>query len=254
MLAESARPCSRHPDQLACCRQLQCEFTSCTRIFYLGAPAGYSATARAPVEHKSSGVIRSRTCAGSVACEIPTIRRIIALASPTNAFRIVQLAISTFQVHENTDQLHRFILADTDRLHKKITEMSDRIRQLEDALAILQSSTTRDMHPLLRPDLLGIKSGLELHSAINHRAAGQPTPQDVDEQSQQIDVPGTLNVRDDGAARFYGHSAGSEVRDESFLELLPVTYPAFCQYSRAYFWCVLLLREPPSASLPGLAF
>ena len=43
--------------------------------------------------------------------------------------------------------------------------MSDRIRQLEDGLAILQSSVTRDPHPLLATDLLKIKSGLELHSA-----------------------------------------------------------------------------------------
>ena len=59
----------------------------------------------------------------------------------------------------------RFILADTDRLHRKIAEMSDRIRQLEDGLAILQSSVTREPYPLLAGDFLKIKSGLELHSA-----------------------------------------------------------------------------------------
>ncbi|KAI0340282.1 hypothetical protein BDW22DRAFT_1360218 [Trametopsis cervina] len=108
-----------------------------------------------------------------------------------------------------TGQGTRFILADTDRLHKKITEMSDRIRQLEDGLAILQSSTTRESHPLLRPDLLSIKSGLELHSASNqgyNEATGQRT--DTDEQS--IDHFGTLNIQDDGAAKYYGWSAGSE--------------------------------------------
>ena len=36
----------------------------------------------------------------------------------------------------------RFILADTDQSHKKIAEMSHRISQLEDALAILQSTVS----------------------------------------------------------------------------------------------------------------
>jgi hypothetical protein len=114
----------------------------------------------------------------------------------------------------NADRFCRFILADTDRLHKKITEMSDRIRQLEDALAILQSGTTRETHPLLRADLLAIKSGLELHSATNSGFGGQQTEQELDEESQDIDAFGTLAVRDDGAATFYGRSAGSEVCTE----------------------------------------
>jgi hypothetical protein len=41
--------------------------------------------------------------------------------------------------------------------------MSDRIQQLEDALASLQSSLSTDEHPLLRSDLLRIKSSAELH-------------------------------------------------------------------------------------------
>ena len=91
--------------------------------------------------------------------------------------------------------------------------MSDRIRQLEDALSIMQSTTTREVHPLLRPDLLKIKSGLELHSAINQAYApgGAQTDEEMDAQSQDIDAFGTLAVREDGAATFYGRSAGSEV-------------------------------------------
>ena len=98
--------------------------------------------------------------------------------------------------------------------------MSDRIRQLEDALAILQSSNSREPHPLLRRELLGIKSGLHLHSAQRDPGKGQEqgtaeaeSTQDsqLDEQSQEIDAFGTLAVRDDGVATFYGRSAGSEV-------------------------------------------
>ncbi|KAI0761390.1 fungal-specific transcription factor domain-containing protein [Trametes elegans] len=113
----------------------------------------------------------------------------------------------------------RFILADTDRLHRKIAEMSDRIRTLEDALALLQSSVTRDPHPLLRTDLLGIKSGLELHAATRGAggSGGGGTEgvegediEEEEEETQYVDAFGTLAVRDDGAATFYGRSAGSE--------------------------------------------
>ena len=99
--------------------------------------------------------------------------------------------------------------------------MSDRIRQLEDGLAILQSSVTREPHPLLAGDFLKIKSGLELHSASElaaselqrERSGGEgPAREDEEEESTYIDAFGTLAVRDDGAATFYGRSAGSEVR------------------------------------------
>lgn len=96
--------------------------------------------------------------------------------------------------------------------------MSDRIRQLEDGLAILQSSVTREPHPLLAGGLLKIKSGLELHSASElelqrERSGGEgPREEEEEEESTYIDAFGTLAVRDDGAATFYGRSAGSEVR------------------------------------------
>ncbi|KAI0372583.1 hypothetical protein BV20DRAFT_1015373 [Pilatotrama ljubarskyi] len=97
--------------------------------------------------------------------------------------------------------------------------MSDRIRQLEDGLAILQSSVTREPHPLLSLDLLKIKSGLELHAATRGAGGGssggggievQEDGEEAEEEVQYIDAFGTLAVRDDGAATFYGRSAGSE--------------------------------------------
>ena len=87
--------------------------------------------------------------------------------------------------------------------------MSERIRQLEDALAILHPIRESEPHPLLKPELMRIKSNLDLHSAstIDFR--------DVDEQDesdwQDIDAFGTLAIRDDGAATFFGRSAGHEV-------------------------------------------
>ena len=126
----------------------------------------------------------------------------------------------------------RFILADTDRLHRKITEMSERIRQLEDALSILQSSVAHEQHPLLARDLLRIKSSLELHSASAGSELARRMMEACEEEEEEegagslgrsgpamsgsegralLDAFGTLAVRDDGAAVFYGSSAGSEV-------------------------------------------
>lgn len=87
--------------------------------------------------------------------------------------------------------------------------MSDRIRQLEDALSILQTSPG-EQHPLLHRDLLDIKSIIDLHAAVDEEAVGR-SKHEVDDDSQYIESFGTLAIRDDGAATFYGPSAGSEV-------------------------------------------
>ena len=127
--------------------------------------------------------------------------------------------------------------------------MSDRIRQLEDGLAILQSSVTREPHPLLAGDFLNIKSGLELHSASElgaselqrERSGGEgPTREDEEEESTYIDAFGTLAVRDDGAATFYGRSAGSEVRCAHSSFVIFVTkvvcpYPSVFSTPRVYY-------------------
>ncbi|KAG1819148.1 uncharacterized protein BJ212DRAFT_1344338 [Suillus subaureus] len=107
-----------------------------------------------------------------------------------------------------TGQGTRFVLADTEKLHQKIAQMSDRIRQLEDALSMLQASPG-EQHPLLHRDLLDIKSIIDLHAAVDEETAGK-SKQEVDDDSQYIESFGTLAIRDDGAATFYGPSAGSE--------------------------------------------
>lgn len=105
------------------------------------------------------------------------------------------------------------MLADTEKLHEKILLMSDRIRQLEDALTVLQSSVTpREPHPLLHRDLLEVKSIIDLHVAVDEDKI-RKTDDHVDDDSQYIEAFGTLALRDDGAATFYGRSAGSEVSD-----------------------------------------
>lgn len=112
-----------------------------------------------------------------------------------------------------TGQGTRFVLADTEKLHDKINTMSDRIRQLEDALSLLQSTISHEQHPLLQKDLLQIKSILELHGAFNGdsgKSKTQKQEEEIDAESQYIDAFGTLAIRDDGATTFYGRSAGSE--------------------------------------------
>ncbi|KAJ7507374.1 fungal-specific transcription factor domain-containing protein [Mycena galericulata] len=114
-----------------------------------------------------------------------------------------------------TGQGTRFVLADTEKLHSKIATMSDRIRLLEDALAILQSTVTSDPHPLLDRELLKIKSSIELHSAVegeegSHANGGGDGGTETEDFEEYIDAFGTLAIREDGAATFYGRSAGSE--------------------------------------------
>ncbi|KAF7366478.1 Fungal-trans domain-containing protein [Mycena sanguinolenta] len=116
-----------------------------------------------------------------------------------------------------TGQGTRFVLADTEKLHNKIATMSDRIRNLEDALAILQSTVTTEPHPLLNRELLSIKSSIELHSAVegaddgsSPAANGGAANGESDDFDEYIDAFGTLAIREDGAATFYGRSAGSE--------------------------------------------
>ncbi|KIJ63588.1 hypothetical protein HYDPIDRAFT_175933 [Hydnomerulius pinastri MD-312] len=109
-----------------------------------------------------------------------------------------------------TGQGTRFVLADTEKLHQKIAQMSDRIRQLEDALAMLQSSVVPgQQHPLLQREFLEVKSIIDLHAAVDEGRAGK-TSEEIDNDSQYIESFGTLALRDDGAATFYGPSAGSE--------------------------------------------
>ena len=86
--------------------------------------------------------------------------------------------------------------------------MSNRIRQLEDALEILQSSVSDQRHPLLSDELLKVKFGSE---AINSRE--NPTgDEDPALQKSSIDALGTLTLESSGKLQYLGRSAGSEVR------------------------------------------
>lgn len=102
--------------------------------------------------------------------------------------------------HNNFNIIHRFVLAATDHLHKRISKMTERIRQLEDALAIMQGSVSDEPHPLLRDELLSLKVD-----------KGEEKKDDSNETPRGIDGLGTLSINDRGNAHFFGSSGGSEV-------------------------------------------
>ncbi|KAG6813503.1 hypothetical protein H0H92_010528 [Tricholoma furcatifolium] len=102
----------------------------------------------------------------------------------------------------------RFVLADTTQLHAKIAEMGQRIRQLEDALAIFQSGVSSETHPLLRDELLSIKFGPDKGHALEKEEP--PRDNSID----SIDALGTLTIGDHGQVKYFGRSAGSEAGAE----------------------------------------
>ncbi|KAL0954268.1 hypothetical protein HGRIS_005396 [Hohenbuehelia grisea] len=100
----------------------------------------------------------------------------------------------------------RFILADTEQLHHKIAEMSHRIRQLEDGLAILQATVSSERHPLLSDELIKIKFGAETLTKAEMKAEMKTE----ETEKQSIDALGTLTLDDTGETKYFGRSAGSE--------------------------------------------
>ncbi|KAF8448743.1 fungal-specific transcription factor domain-containing protein [Boletus edulis BED1] len=104
----------------------------------------------------------------------------------------------------STGQGTRFVLAATEHLHRRIAKMSERIRQLEDALSGLQSQHSTEPHPLLREDLLG----------VSHQDDEPFTPPDESgapgHSPEVLDTFGTLSITDHGISRFFGPTGGTE--------------------------------------------
>lgn len=119
----------------------------------------------------------------------------------------------------------RFILADTEQLHRKISEMSERIRQLEDAIAIFQAGVSNERHPLLRDELLTIKFGPEVRRTVDEENTRESL-------SKSIDALGTLTIGDHGETKYFGRSGGSEVCDEMHC----VRLLSLIVFSRRFSW------------------
>jgi len=87
-----------------------------------------------------------------------------------------------------TGKGNRFILANTEALHEKIGELSNRVRELEDALAQSHSLHTHEPHSLLREELLSIKRPLEREKDHTSILEGE----EKTEPSEEIDALGSL--------------------------------------------------------------
>lgn len=81
--------------------------------------------------------------------------------------------------------------------------MQQRIIQLEDALASLQSRFSTEIHPLLR-DQLRCDGSEELNTEPAESSS-------VNQVSQTMDALGTLTISNSGEVKYFGSSAGSEV-------------------------------------------
>ncbi|KZP33618.1 hypothetical protein FIBSPDRAFT_916075 [Athelia psychrophila] len=124
-------------------------------------------------------------------------------------------------------QRSRFVFTDPELLQQKISEMGQRIRQLEDALALLQSSISSEKHALLRDDLLSIKFLPEIHQAEEIQSS-------EDALADTMDAFGTLAIGDSGESKYFGRSGGSEIllmvdadpdRESSEKESVPLLMP-----------------------------
>ncbi|TDL15881.1 hypothetical protein BD410DRAFT_81432 [Rickenella mellea] len=104
--------------------------------------------------------------------------------------------------------------------------MSERIRQLEDALAILQSRVSNETHPLLRDELLSLKvrkpedeRETQMGSGSGGGGAGG-AGDEGGEGEEFVDAFGTLSISDKGSSMFFGAAGGTERLlmndDESF--------------------------------------
>lgn len=88
--------------------------------------------------------------------------------------------------------------------------MSQRIRQLEDALEIshTSSSPSNSSHPLLREELLAIKRGIDVNTPTT---TTRPREHEDPPTDDELEALGTLSISDQGYSRFIGQSGGGEV-------------------------------------------
>lgn len=85
-----------------------------------------------------------------------------------------------------------------------MSEMSQRIRQLEDALEISHSANSTSHHPLLREELLAIKRGVgPTTTPANEQETDGP-------EGSCVEALGTMSISDRGVSRFIGRSGGGE--------------------------------------------
>ncbi|KAJ6601099.1 fungal-specific transcription factor domain-containing protein [Mycena vulgaris] len=120
---------------------------------------------------------------------------------------------------------NRLVLANTEVLHDRIEHLCARIRELEDALRTLHENMSDRPHPLLRTDLLHIKTVPPQHSPEGPSSSSSgsrnssstlasdeiPDPSQArSEEENFIDAFGTLTIGLHGESSFLGQTARSE--------------------------------------------
>ncbi|KIY73065.1 hypothetical protein CYLTODRAFT_366419 [Cylindrobasidium torrendii FP15055 ss-10] len=100
----------------------------------------------------------------------------------------------------------KMVVSDAKDLHTRVATLGSRIQDLENALAQFQSTVTEETHPLLRPELLVIKSPLDhVDTTI-----AEPAKTEADPLDDIVDAFGTLAVSDKGWTKYFGSSGGAE--------------------------------------------
>ncbi|KAH9851966.1 hypothetical protein C2E23DRAFT_828394 [Lenzites betulinus] len=133
---------------------------------------------------------RSIRCDKTIPCQSCQVRR--STSEPPNTTRSLA-----------TGQGTRFVLAATEHLHRRIATMSERVHQLEDALAILQAKSSNDPHPLLTDGKTKSRNMDEDEDFIPQDADIVPPP-DV------VSAFGMLSMSESGVSRFFGPTGGTE--------------------------------------------
>jgi hypothetical protein len=104
----------------------------------------------------------------------------------------------------------KFILHGSEHLHKKIKEMSERITELEGAVA--STWTSSGEHPLLRKELLRIKLPPDTQNVPTNSDIPPSDVRDDDAELGEITHElGTLKLGSEGCMNFMGRTAKIEV-------------------------------------------
>ncbi|KAG8832047.1 hypothetical protein FRC17_002157 [Serendipita sp. 399] len=95
-----------------------------------------------------------------------------------------------------------FILSNTKELHDEVDSLRARVKELEQALAELQSQVTPEPHPLLQASLKVVTETLK---PVDKDVKTEPV-----EDEALIDTFGSLTIEPNGQTIWYGPHAGSE--------------------------------------------
>ncbi|KAI1790217.1 fungal-specific transcription factor domain-containing protein [Ganoderma leucocontextum] len=102
-----------------------------------------------------------------------------------------------------TGQGTRFVLAATEHLHRRLAKMSERVHQLEDALAIMQARGSNEPHPLL-------SDGASKNKNMDDDDDILAPDQSVASSGDVVTAFGMLSMSDRGVSRFFGPTGGTE--------------------------------------------